>query len=1094
MNNSSSRSESIYHDARSQLTSPEFETNLKKESESIDEINLLDEIQLKLYEISEQNDDDDDELAVTNDDDRFEEKNVENFNCDDDESNDVIIDKQNFEEKNMQRTATKRQSLTNESNVGLGGNSLILSKSSGTTGLSNSSATINSNNSHSPLIAQPYRKVVVPEVKTPVISWENLDRINGICSQKLSQNNHSNQQSCSTHDLAIDRSISCPDGNVLRKVASITAESLGIKTGNFLNESDSINNNNINNLFTGQRQEFKSLLADTKFDLKNVEKFEGSILYKWYSSSLWPYFQTLVDDMNNENDNLIFQQFRQLQRNISLEICTFLLVNNVIEYCSSSSSNDSDDLVQQQQSQDIDNNLNSNDDCIFKMDRFYKWRKKSNVWNVNTVNRSSVDQNHSIIKKPITNFVDSSVQCAILQLSSTKDVMTMTENNDDNNEKNLKEMEETISTLPIPAPPPPPPPGLLGPVINENKSTVPVPPIPPPPPPPPPPPGLFGSTNAIPPPPPPPPPPGLFGSTNAMPPPPPPPPPPSGSICGPPPPPPPPGAKQHQGPQAFPAPPNGGWNALYQTCRKPVVHPTLPMKPLFWQRIQMPAKQQQQPQIAENNSEAVSEEQTASSPTTTTATAKCFWEKIEEKEDLICPEFLETFSRKSNLNTLKKNSHKNSKDDSKTDTMATKATREDLKSSSTTTPKKSMETVQLLEQKRAHNVGILMTSLKLSISTIESALLNFDISAIGSDKLQQIHEVAATQEEIRLIERYLAQNPGATLRKAEKFLYDLSCIPQFNERVTCMMYENRFTDLLDGIENTLLTFKSTCHQLTSKIEIQNIFAIILTLGNYMNGGNRDRGQADGFGLEILSKLKDVKGKDSGVNLLEFVVKMYIKKYHPNLDSIDKIGFPLVEPADIEKCSLVVFSQIEEELCELAKMIKKTENLVASVMDRDDLITTTSTTITTTTTNNNVDVENNDNNENVKILQNGDVNMEHIKIFKDKIDRAKQRMTEQEENLKECRKIFRDTIKFFMYKTKSKDENEWAKEFFAHWVQFTNDFKLIFNRELHRSLKQNILSARSIVRNMMNKNEIKPRKRRPGGLKDYIQSIRNKNQS
>ncbi|OTF82700.1 Formin Homology 2 Domain containing protein, partial [Euroglyphus maynei] len=212
----------------------------------------------------------------------------------------------------------------------------------------------------------------------------------------------------------------------------------------------------------------------------------------------------------------------------------------------------------------------------------------------------------------------------------------------------------------------------------------------------------------------------------------------------------------------------------------------------------------------------------------------------------------------SNLNTLKKNAQKNSKDDSnsKTDSLAT---REDSKTMSKS--KKSLETVQLLEQKRAHNVGILMTSLKLSISTIESALLNFDISAIGSDKLQQIHEVAATQEEIRTIERYLAQNPNATLRKAEKFLYDLSCIPQFNERVTCMMHENRFTDLLDGIENTLLTFKSTCHALTSKVEIQNIFAIILTLGNYMNGGNRDRGQADGFGLEILSKLKDVKGKD-----------------------------------------------------------------------------------------------------------------------------------------------------------------------------------------------------------------------------------------
>lgn len=155
----------------------------------------------------------------------------------------------------------------------------------------------------------------------------------------------------------------------------------------------------------------------------------------------------------------------------------------------------------------------------------------------------------------------------------------------------------------------------------------------------------------------------------------------------------------------------------------------------------------------------------------------------------------------------------------------------------------------------------------------------------------------------------------------------------------------------------------------------------------MNGGNRDRGQADGFGLEILNKLKDVKGKDSGINLLEFVVKMYIKKYHPNLDSIDKVSFPLVEPADIEKCSLVVFSQIEEELCELAKMIKKTENLVASVMDRDDIVTIAGV---------------NDNNGD-KVLQNVDY-MEHVKIFKDKIDRAKQRMTEQEENLKECRKM------------------------------------------------------------------------------------------
>lgn len=42
--------------------------------------------------------------------------------------------------------------------------------------------------------------------------------------------------------------------------------------------------------------------------------------------------------------------------------------------------------------------------------------------------------------------------------------------------------------------------------------------------------------------------------------------------------------------------------------------------------------------------------------------------------------------------------------------------------------------------------------------------------------------------------------------------------------------------------------------------LKKVLAIILALGNYMNGGNRQRGQADGFGLEILPKLRDVKSK------------------------------------------------------------------------------------------------------------------------------------------------------------------------------------------------------------------------------------------
>ena len=43
-------------------------------------------------------------------------------------------------------------------------------------------------------------------------------------------------------------------------------------------------------------------------------------------------------------------------------------------------------------------------------------------------------------------------------------------------------------------------------------------------------------------------------------------------------------------------------------------------------------------------------------------------------------------------------------------------------------------------------------------------------------------------------------------------------------------------------------------------DVREMMGLVLALGNHMNGGSRARGQADGFGLEILPKLKDVKSR------------------------------------------------------------------------------------------------------------------------------------------------------------------------------------------------------------------------------------------
>ena len=56
-----------------------------------------------------------------------------------------------------------------------------------------------------------------------------------------------------------------------------------------------------------------------------------------------------------------------------------------------------------------------------------------------------------------------------------------------------------------------------------------------------------------------------------------------------------------------------------------------------------------------------------------------------------------------------------------------------------------------------------------------------------------------------------------------------------------------------------------------------VFSVILACGNYMNGGNRQRGQADGFAIDILPKLKDVKSKDNSMTLLHYIVRVWIIK-------------------------------------------------------------------------------------------------------------------------------------------------------------------------------------------------------------------------
>uniref|UniRef100_I3JMN2 Formin 2b n=1 Tax=Oreochromis niloticus TaxID=8128 RepID=I3JMN2_ORENI len=561
--------------------------------------------------------------------------------------------------------------------------------------------------------------------------------------------------------------------------------------------------------------------------------------------------------------------------------------------------------------------------------------------------------------------------------------------------------------VPPPPPPPPPlPPGLgVPPPLPGYLAPPPPPPLPPPlpyclaaPPPPPPPPAPVPPLTAgmVPPPPPPPPPlPGVKGpppTQACVPPPPPPPPlpgvkgPPPPQACVPPPPPPPPGniCVPPALPGALgslPPPLPLGLYSLGLTQEKPprkaLVEPPRPMKPLYWTRIQLHTKKDMSSSLV--------------------------WETIEEP-NVDFQEFVELFSK-----------------------TAVKEKKQPL--SDTITKSKAKQVVKLLNNKRSQAVGILMSSLHLDMKDIQHAILNLDNTVVDLETLQALYENRAQQEELDKIEKHIKSTKdkenAKPLDKPEQFLYQLSLIPNFNSRVFCILFQSSFSECMSSITRKLDTLQRVCKVM------KKILGLILAFGNFMNGGNRTRGQADGFSLDILPKLKDVKSSVSN--------RMLKTKYYFVPDAgRETCVYPLPEPHDLFQASQLKFEDFQKDLARLRKDLRACISEVEKVCKISD--------------------------------------EENLEPFKEKMDD----FLKQGDNW--CIFRFLELTVFFSVKAKAGEKEVSPNMFFSIWHEFSSDFKDQWKKENKTILKERLKAAEESFRQAKEKASYSVKPKQSSGIK------------
>nr|KAF6279779.1 formin 2 [Myotis myotis] len=456
----------------------------------------------------------------------------------------------------------------------------------------------------------------------------------------------------------------------------------------------------------------------------------------------------------------------------------------------------------------------------------------------------------------------------------------------------------------------------------------------------------------------------------------------------------------------LPPPLPTGWFGLGMSqdrgSRKQPIEPCRPMKPLYWTRIQLHSRRD--------------------------SGASLIWEKIEEPS-IDCHEFEELFSK-----------------------TAVKERKKPI--SDTISKTKAKQVVKLLSNKRSQAVGILMSSLHLDMKDIQHAVVNLDNSVVDLETLQALYENRAQSDELEKIEKHgrssKDKESAKSLDKPEQFLYELSLIPNFSERVFCILFQSTFSESICSIRRKLELLQKLCETLKNGPGVMQVLGLVLAFGNYMNGGNKTRGQADGFGLDILPKLKDVKSSDNSRSLLSYIVSYYLRNFDEDAGK-EQCVFPLPEPQDLFQAAQMKFEDFQKDLRKLKKDLKACEVEAGKVYQ--------------------VSPE------------------EHVQPFKENMERfiiqAKIDQEAEENSLTETHKWFLETTAYFFMKPKLGEKEVSLNVFFSIWHEFSSDFKDFWKKENKLILQERVKEAEEVCRQKKGKSLYKIKPRHDSGIKAKI---------
>uniref|UniRef100_A0A8C6UN61 Dishevelled associated activator of morphogenesis 1b n=1 Tax=Neogobius melanostomus TaxID=47308 RepID=A0A8C6UN61_9GOBI len=170
------------------------------------------------------------------------------------------------------------------------------------------------------------------------------------------------------------------------------------------------------------------------------------------------------------------------------------------------------------------------------------------------------------------------------------------------------------------------------------------------------------------------------------------------------------------------------------------------------------------------------------------------------------------------------------------------------------------------------------------------------------------------KSDIELLEEH--KNELERMARADRFLYDMSRINHYQQRLQSLYFKKKFTERLEEVKPKIKALSLASREVTRSGSLRHLLEIVLAFGNYMNKGQR--GNAYGFKINSLNRIADTKSSmDRNITLLHYLVTVVEQKYPKVMKFSEELN-------NVPEAAKVNMTELDKDIGNLRSSLKLVE--------------------------------------------------------------------------------------------------------------------------------------------------------------------------